>query len=202
MPMPALRSLTVALAALGGLAAAEPMAPALHLGMATAQGDFRNEMGNHAAWDLGLSLAVPLTRTLTLRPGASYQAFPTLDNKYAYRSSRYSDVGAESARWSAWTLGTDLLYRPSGPEGRFYFLLGGHMKSWRLHSFGTYTTSDVLNSSRTYTVNDTGTKNEPAVSMGLGWTFNRHLSLEAHSVLASYRGLSYNTLQASAVFSY
>jgi len=63
-------------------------------------------------------------------------------------------------------------------------------------------TSDVLNSSRTYTVNDTGTKDVPALALGTGWALSRHTSLEARTVLATYRGLSYNTLQVSAVFSF
>ncbi len=202
MPHPFHRILASCLVGGGMLSAAEPMTPGLHLSIADAQGDFRNEMGSKHAPGLGLSLGIPLTRTLAVRPMVSFQSFTTLDYQYAYKSSRYSDLGAESARWSAWTMGADCLYRPGGPTGRLYFLAGAHMKVWRLHSFGTYTTSDRVNPTRTYTVNDASTKDEPALAAGLGWTFLRHVSVESRYVFGSYRGLTYNTLEASLVLTY
>lgn len=194
---------------LGGDAfAAEPLTatphfvPNLHLVMSVAQGDFREEMGSKHGLGAGLSLTIPLTNTLALRPAVTFQAFPALSNQYVYKSTRYSDRGEEDTRWSAWTYGADCLYRPSGPQGSLYFSAGAYLKIWRLHGYGSYTTADRLNTTRTYIVDDTSTKNEPAVALGLGYTFHRHLSLETRSVFASYRGLSYNTLEAAVVLSY
>jgi hypothetical protein len=170
--------------------------------LATAQGDFRNEMGSKVGFDAALSLTMPMTSTLAFRPVLSFQSFPTLNSQYTYKSARYSDRGDEEARWSAWSYGVDCLYRPGGPQGSLYFLAGVYLKVWKLHSFGAYSTQDSLNATRTYTVDDTSTKNEPAVALGLGYTFNRHLSLETRSVLASYRSLSYNTLEMAFVLSY
>jgi hypothetical protein len=178
------------------------MVPSLHLGLATAQGDFRDEMGPKTGLGAALSLTVPLTSTLSFRPSLAYQSFPTLNSQYAYKSTRYSDRGDEEAHWSAWSYGADCLFRPGGPQGSLYFLAGAYLKVWKLHSFGAYTTQDSLNATRTYAVDDTSTKDEPAVALGLGWTFNRHLGLEARSVLASYRSLSYNTLEMALVLSY
>lgn len=202
MPQAYPKMLTLSLACCAFASAASPLVPNLHLGLVVAQGDFRNEMGSAHGLGAALSLTVPLTSTLSVRPMAAFQAFPTLNNQYAYNSARYADRGEEETRWSAWSFGADCLYRPSGPEGSLYFTAGAYMKVWKLHGFGTYSTSDRLNVTRTYTVDDTSTKNEPALAMGLGFTFNRHVSLEARSVFASYRGLSYNTLEASLVLSY
>ncbi len=202
MPTVCPKTLSLGLACCAIAAAAPPMVPSLHLSLAVAQGDFREEMGSKQGLGAGLSLTVPLTATLSLRPAVAFQSFPTLNNQYTYKSSRYSDRGEEETRWSAWSFGADCLYRPSGPMGRLYFTAGAHIKVWRLHGFGTYTTSDRLNAAKTYSVDDTSTKNEPAVTMGLGCTYNRHLSLETRLVFASYRGLSYNTLEASFVLSY
>lgn len=202
MPHACPQFLTLGLVCCVCASAASPMVPNLHLGMAVAQGDFRNEMGSTHGLGAALSLTIPLTPTLSVRPMAAFQAFPTLNNQYAYKSTRYSDRGEEETRWSAWSYGADCLYRPSGPEGSLYFTAGAYMKVWRLHSFGTYVSSDRLNATRNYTVDDTSTKNEPSVAMGLGWTFHRHISIETRSVFASYRGLSYNTLEASIVLSY
>ncbi len=191
------------LALLCAVARAEsPMVPALQLSLAQANGDFREEMGSKTGLGAALSLTIPLTRTLALRPSVAFQAFPTLSNQYTYKSTRYSDRGAEEARWSAWSYGADCLYRPSGPAGSFYLSAGGYVKLWRVHSFGTYSTQDSLNGTRTYTVDDTTTKNEPALALGVGYTFNRHLSAEGRSVFASYRNLSYNTLELVLVLSY
>jgi hypothetical protein len=183
-------------------AAAEPMVPGIHVLLAEASGDFREEMGSQIGLGGALSLAVPLTRTLAFRPMVAFQTFPTLNNQYTYKSTRYSDYGAEEARWSAWSFGADCLYRPGGPEGSLYFLGGAYLKVWRLHSFGTYTTQDSLNGTRTYTVDDTSSKNEPALTLGLGWTVARQLSLEARTVIASYRSLSYNTVELALVLTF
>jgi hypothetical protein len=184
------------------LPAAGPMVVGLHLNLAMAQGDFREEMGSKIGLGTGLSLTVPLTTTLSFRPNLSFQTFPTLHSQYAYKSTRYSDRGNEDAHWSAWAYGADCLYRPSGPQGKLYLLGGAYLKVWKLHGFGTYTTQDALNATRTYGVDDTTSKNEPAVTMGLGCTLSRHLSLETRTVFASYRSLSYNTLELSLVLSY
>lgn len=194
--------LTLGLCCGAPAAAAQPMVPNLHLVLAVAQGDFREEMGSKHGLGAGLSLTIPLTNTLALRPAIAFQAFPALNNQYVYKSTRYSDRGEEDTRWSAWTYGADCLFRPSGPGGSLYFTAGAYLKVWRLHGYGSYTTSDRLNATRTYIVDDTTTKNEPAIALGLGYSYNRHLGLEARSVFASYRGLSYNTLEAAVVLSY
>ena len=196
------RNLTLALLPQAFALAAVPMVPSLHLEVATAQGDFREEMGSKKGLGAALSLAIPVTSTLSFRPILAFQSFPVLDSTYAYKSTRYSDRGSENARWSAWSYGADCLYRPGGPDGSLYFLAGAYMKVWKLHSFGSLTTQDALNPTRVYTVNDQSTKNEPAVAFGLGCAFNRHFSVEARSVLASYRALSYNTLELAVVLSY
>ena len=197
-----LRILALGLLPYAFVSAATPMVPSLHLGFATAQGDFRNEMGSKTGVGAGLSLAIPVTSTPSFRPGLFFQSFPTLNNQYTYKSTRYSDRGAEDTRWSAWSYGADCLYRPGGSQGSLYFLAGAYLKVWKLHGFGSYTTQDSLNATRTYAVDDTSTKNEPAAALGLGYTINRHISLEARSVLASYRSLSYNTLEMAFVLSY
>ena len=202
MPTSRPKLLVLGLAGCSLLPAAVPMVPSLHLSLATAQGDFRDEMGSKVGVGAALSLTIPLTSTLSFRPNLSFQSFPTLNSQYTYKSSRYSDRGDEDARWSAWSYGADCLYRPSGPQGSLYFVAGAYLKVWKLHGFGTYTTQDSLNATRSYSVDDTTSKNEPAVAMGLGYTLNRHLSLEARTVLASYRGLSYNTLEMAFVLSY
>ena len=202
MPIVRFRILALGLLPFAFVSAATPMVPSLHLGLATAQGDFRNEMDSKVGVGAALSLTVPVTSTLSFRPSLSFQAFPTLNNQYTYKSARYSDRGDEETHWSAWSYGADCLYRPGGPQGSLYFLGGAYLKVWKLHGFGTYTTQDSLNSTRTYSVDDTSTKNEPALALGLGYTFNRHLSLETRSVLASYRSLSYNTLEMALVLSY
>jgi hypothetical protein len=202
--MPSARSklLTLGLTCSTILPAAAPMVPSLHLGLATAQGDFREEMGTKVGADTALSLTFPLTSTLSFRPMVAFQSFPTLNSQYTYKSARYSDRGDEETRWSAWSYGADCLYRPAGPQGSLYFLAGAYLKVWKLHGFGTYTTQDALNATRTYTVDDTSSKNEPALTMGLGYAFNRHFSLEGRNVFASYRSLSYNTLEMALVLSY
>ncbi len=202
--LPAMLSLGLSLCA----SAAEPptatphLVPNLHLVMAIAQGDFREEIGSRHGLGAGLSLTIPLTNTLALRPKVAFQAFPARSNQFIYKSTRYSDRGEEDTRWSAWTYGADCLFRPSGPQGSLYFSAGAFLKIWRLRGYGSYTTADRLNTTRTYTVDDTSTKNEPAVALGLGYTIHRRLSVETRSVFASYRGLSYNTLEAAVVLSY
>lgn len=202
MPIARPTLLVLGLAGCSLLPAAAPMVPSLHLTLATAQGDFRDEMGNKVGVGAGLSLTIPLTATISFRPNLSFQSFPTLNNQYTYKSTRYSDRGDEEARWSAWSFGGDCLYRPAGPQGSLYFVAGAYLKVWKLHGFGTYTTQDSLTATRTYVVDDTSSKNEPAVAMGLGYTFTRHMSLETRMVLASYRSLSYNTLEMAFVLSY
>ncbi len=202
MPTVRLTILVLGLASYSFVLATTPMVPSLHLDLVTAQGDFRNEMGSKVGVGASLSLTIPMTSTLAFRPTLSYHSFPTLNSQYSYNSARYSDRGDEEAHWSAWTYGGDLVYRPRGPQGSLYFLTGVYLKVWKLHSFGTYTTQDSLNATRAYSVDDTSTKDEPAVAVGLGYTFNRHLSIEALSVLASYRSLSYNTLEIAFVLSY
>lgn len=202
MPTARPKLLVLGLAGCSLLPAAVPMVPSLQLSAATAQGDFRDEMGSKIGVGAGLSLTMPLTTTLSFRPKLAFQSFPTLNSQYTYKSTRYSDRGNEEARWSAWSYGADCLYRPSGPQGSLYFVAGAYLKVWKLHGFGTYTTQDSLTATRTYTVDDTSSKNEPALTLGLGYTLNRHLSVEARSVFASYRSLSYNTLEMAFVLSY
>ena len=50
---------SLGLAYCGLASAAEPMVPSLHLGIADAQGDFRNEMGTKHAPQGALSLTIP-----------------------------------------------------------------------------------------------------------------------------------------------
>lgn len=184
------------------LAAQGPLAYNLHLGMASAQGDFRSEVGSTPGLEAGLSLTVPLTARLALRPRVSYELFPVQSNTYSYRSTRYFDRGYENAKWNAWSFGADCLFRPGGPEAGLYLFSGLHLKVWRVESYGTYTTRDQLSGTRVYTVDDTSTSNEPAFDAGLGFTFSRHFSAESRMTLSSYRKLSYNTLQIGVVASF
>jgi hypothetical protein len=202
MPHAFPRILTFGLACCAFAPAATPLVPNLHLGVAWGQGDFKNEIGSKHGLDVGLSLTAPLTTTLSIRPILAFQTFPTMNDQYVYKSSRYSDRGEENTRWNAWSIGADCVFRPQGPEGGIYFLAGAHMKAWGLHGFGTYSTSDRLNATRVYTVDDRRTKNIPGFALGLGYTFVRHVSFESRAVFTSYEGLSYNTLEASLVLSF
>ena len=184
------------------LAAQAPSTYDVQVGSLSAQGDFRSEVGSKSGIDLGLSMTVPLLPRLAVRPRLTFERFPGVDNAYAYKSSRYSDRGSETAEWSAWCLGADCLFRPTGGEGRLYFVAGAFFKSWRLRSHGSYTTQDRLNTTRTFTVDDSSTSNEPAVDLGIGLRVWRNLSLESRMTLASYRKLSYNTLQVGVVASF
>jgi hypothetical protein len=179
-----------------------PVTYNLHLGALSAQGDFRSEVGSRLGLDSGLSLTIPLSRRLELRPRISYQLFPVLENNFAYKSTRYSDRGFENAKWSAWSFGADCLFRPSGEGSKLYLLAGLSYKAWKVESYGTFTTQDQLNGTRTFSVDDSSTSNEPALDMGLGLTLSRHFSVESRMTLASYRKLSYNTLQIGVVAHY
>lgn len=172
----------------------EPIAYGLHLGVADAQGDFRNVMGSRASIEAGLSARIPFSPKLSLRPTVEFQRFPVLENGYSYRSSRYNDLGTETARWSAWSFGADGILRPEGPSGRVYFLLGAYLKMWRLHSYGSFTSSDKINGTQTYAVDDTSTKDEPALGLGVGWSLTRHAAVETRITFGSYRRQAYNTL--------
>lgn len=198
MPTPFLRRLIALGLALGPVrpvAAQAPMTPTIHLGAATAQGDFRAEIHARVGLEAGLSLSVPLSRRLSVRPRLMYTLFPVEASDFTYRSTRYFDHGFENAKWSSWAFGADGLFRPAGEGGRLYFVSGLFYKAWHLKSYGSYTTQDRLNGTRTFTVDDAATSNEPALDLGLGWTLRRHLSLETRMTLSSYRKLSYNTLQ-------
>ncbi len=184
------------------LAAKEPYSVDVHLGALSALGDFRSEVGSRTGVDTGVSLTVPLWPRLALRPRLSREQFKVVDNNYTYQSTRYSDRGFEAAKWTAWTFGADLLFRPGGERGRLYLLTGAAAKSWRLQSYGTYTTQDRLNTTRTFSVDDSSTSNEPAFHVGLGLDLQRHLGVEARMSLASYRKLSYNTLSVGVVASF
>lgn len=182
--------------------AASPLIPSLQLTVASAHGDFRDDIGSRVGLGAGLSFTFPLTSHLDLRPSLAFQTFPTLVSHYSYKSTRFSDRGEEDTRWSAWTYGADCIYRPGGGFGGLYTLVGANVKVWRLRSWGSYVTQDQLSGTRNYVLDDTSTKNEPALAMGLGYTFNRHFSLEARSVFSSFRSLSFNTLECSLVLNY
>jgi hypothetical protein len=182
------------------LVAQAPITPDLHLMAVSAQGDFQSAVGSGAGISGGLSLTVPLTPRLAVRPRISYEQFPIVRNNYSYNSARYADRGFENEKWSAWSFGADCLFRPWGERGRFYILSGIFLKSWRLQSAGAYTTQDRLNSTRSYSVNDSSTSNEPGATAGLGFNLARWLSLECRMNLATYRKLSYNTFEAGTVF--
>lgn len=184
------------LAAFSPLRAEESMHVGVQLGTAEAQGDFRNEMNEKRAIDIGIYVSIPVLKSLSIRPTLWFQKFPDLDNSYVYKSSRYSERGGETERWSAWMAGTDLIYHPE-VLGKFHVLLGAYEKAWRLHSFGTYTATDNKGTTRSYGVDDTSTRNSLAAGVGMGWSFNHHVSVEARGVFATYRGLGYNTLEAS-----
>ncbi len=184
------------------LTAQTPMTYDVYVGAVTAQGDFRSELGSITGLDAAISITVPLSPRLALRPRISHEIFPILENDYTYKSTRYSDRGFENAKWSAWSYGSDLLFFPSGSQARFYLLTGLYYKSWRVESYGTYTTQDRLNGTRTFSVDDTSTSNEPAVAAGLGLRLFRHVSVESRMTLASYRKLSYNTLHGGVVISF
>ena len=191
--------LVAALAASGAGWAGEPLAWGLHLGVADAQGDFRNVMGKRAALEAGLSARFDLSPSVSVRPTAEFQRFPVLENGYSYHSTRYNDLGNESSRWSGWSLGADGIYRPGGPSGQVYFLLGAYLKAWRVHSYGSFTSTDKVNGTQTYAVDDTSTKDEPALALGLGYTFSRHAAVETRMTFASYRRQAYNTLHLRLV---
>jgi hypothetical protein len=180
----------------------EPLTANLFLAATQAEGEFRDEMGGKWGLGVGFAFTTPLSARFALRPAIQLRYFPTLDHSYRYKTNRYSDRGDEESRWSTWSCGADVIFRPAGPTGRFYAMAGGYVMAWKLHSFGTFTTSDAYNPTRSYSVDDTSTHNQPAVAMGLGFTCNRHLSLETRAVFADYRGLSYNTLEAMVVLSY
>jgi hypothetical protein len=184
------------------LAAQVPITYNLHLGALSAQGDFRTEVGSLTGLDTGLSMTIPLTQRLDLRPRVSYQLFPVLENNFAYKSSRYSDRGFENAKWSAWSFGADCLFHPGGAGSKLYLLTGLSYKAWKVESYGTFTTQDPLLGTRTFSVDDKSTSNEPALDMGLGLALSRHFSVETRITLASYRKLSYNTLQLGMVARY
>lgn len=179
-----------------------PITYDVHLGAANAQGDFRSELGSRAGLDTGLSMTIPLSRRISLRPKVSHEIFQVLENNYTYQSSRYSDRGFENAKWSAWSYGAECVFRPYGEQGRLYLFSGLFYKSWRVESYGGYVTQDRLNGTKSFTVDDTSTSNEPAVTMGFGVSAFRHLSFETHMTLASYRKLSYNTLHLGLVVSF
>ena len=203
MPTYSTKALLLGLVACAWASAAVPMTLNLQLGAATAQGDFRSEVASKVGFNTAVSLTIPLTATLALRPTLGHQIFPTIDNHYVYKSSRYSDLGDEAAHWSAWSYGADCLYRPNGPEGQLYFVAGAYLKAWKVHSFGTYSTADRLTTSpRIYNVDDTSTKNQPAIAAGLGWTLHRRFSVELRTVLGTYQSLSYNTVEANFVLSW
>jgi hypothetical protein len=184
------------------LSAQAPLTYDAYLGAVNAQGDFRSELGSITGIDLAVSLTVPLTARIAIRPRISHELFPVLENNYTYQSTRYSDRGFENAKWSAWSYGSDLLFYPTGREGRLYLLTGLYYKAWRVESYGTYTTQDRLNGTRTFSVDDTSTSNEPAVAAGIGLRLFRHVSVESRMTLASYRKLSYNTLHGGVVISF
>lgn len=195
--MPTALPLAVLLAALPGpsrASAAEPVSWGLMLGAMDAQGDFRQVMGSRLAFEAGLSAGIPLGSTTTLRPILEFQRFPALENGYSYRSTRYTDLGSEQERWSAWSFGADALFRPAGMSLPLYFVAGGHLKLWRLHSYGSFSSTDKVNGTRAYAVDDTDTRNEPALALGMGCTFSRHWALETRMVFANYRKQAYNTL--------
>ena len=203
MPNALLKKLLLGLSTCAVASAAVPMTLNLQLGAATAQGDFRSEVASKVGVNAALSLTIPLTATLALRPTLGHQIFPTIENHYSFKSTKYSDLGEEAAHWSAWSYGSDCLYRPNGPEGRLYFVAGAYLKAWKLHSFGKYSTADRLTTTtRVYNVDDTSTKNQPAIATGLGWTLHRRFSAELRTVLGTYQSLSYNTVEANFVLSW
>ena len=193
------------LAALGlllPLGAQAPITWDVHVAMVAAEGDFKSAVGNKKGIEGDLSLTVPLSRRFALRPRLSHELFPVARNTYNYKSSRFTDRGEENEKWSAWSYGADALFRPWGEGGRFYLLAGAFVKAWKLQSYGFYSSQDRLNATHNYSVDDSSTSNEPAFTAGIGYSLHRHFSLEARANLATYRKLSYNTLECAAVYSF
>ena len=162
----------------------------LLLGLADAEGDFRNVMGGHVALETGLSARFPLGARFAVRPTVEYQRYAGLE---------HGDLGNESERWSAWSFGADGIYRPAGTPAPFYFVAGAYLKMWRLHSYGAFVSTDKVNGTQSYAVNDASTKNEPALALGMGLILARHATLETRMTFASYRKQAYNSLHVRFV---
>jgi hypothetical protein len=177
-----------------------PMRFALHAGMVDSQGDLRNDLGNRLGAEAAVSLDIPLNRTLSLRPQLNFQHFPTLQNNYSYHSTRYTDVGTELYKLTAWSLGADCLYAPRGQGRSVYFLAGAYLKAWRLNSSGSFVTVDKIGGTRQFSIDDTTTQDEPALGLGAGYWISRRWGLESRMTFATYRKLSYNTLHLTAIW--
>lgn len=182
------------------LRAEAPVSYDLHAAAVKAMGDFQDAVGKSTGFVGAFSITVPLTPRLSVRPRVSREVFPVERNNYAYKSTRFSDVGIENTKWSAWSFGADCLFRPSGEGGRLYVLAGGFLKAWKVQSYGSYVTQDRVNGTSTYTIDDSTTSNQAAAAMGIGYRFHRHWSVETRVVLASYRKLSYNTWETGMAF--
>jgi hypothetical protein len=189
----------LALLATSGGYAGESLSWGIQAGLADAQGDFRGVMGSKLALDAGILARIPLTTSLSVRPTLEFQRFPALDSGYSYHSTRYNDLGNERDRWSAWIVGADMLYRPANAPAPVYFLVGASLKMWRVHSYGSFTSSDKTNGTQSYSVDDTDTRDEPALSLGIGYALSRHAALETRMTFANYRKQAYNTLHLSLV---
>ena len=179
--------------------AAAPMDFALRIGAAQGQGDLRNLVGSRIAREFGVSAGIQLGAGLTIRPTLEYQGFPVLADGYTYHSARYNDVGNENARMSGWSSGVEAHYLSPRTAVPVYFLVGAYLKMWQERSYGSFTTSDIYNGTRTYSVDDTTTKNEPALALGLGCKLTRLVALETRMTFASYRKQAYNTLHLGVV---
>ncbi len=192
-PLQALLAATCALGPCAAQAPSRPLAWGGQISLAEAQGDLREVLDHATGWEVRATLEVGLAGTLSLRPSLAAQGFRTSLSDYSYTSSRYVDKGSEHTRISAWAVGTDLVYRPRGQADPLYLFAGAFLKAWKVRSEGSLSTSDRLNGTRTYTVDDTSTSNEPAASGGLGWRLGRHLALESRVEFSSYRKRAFNT---------
>jgi len=170
------------------------------LGAVSAQGDLLNAVGHRLAPEGMLWAAWQVNASFALRPTLEYQRFPVAHSGYVYKSTRYNDFGEENARWSAWTVGMDACYHPG--SGRLGFVGGVAMKAWKVRSYGSFTSIDKTNGTQSYSVDDTTTKNESALSAGLSWDWTRHLTTEARVTFGSYRKQAYNTLQIRVLWAF
>lgn len=193
-------ALLLALAVLPGVAQDAPFRWGCSAGLVSAQAEFRNTVGHRLAPEVGAWASWSLTESLVLRPGVAYRRYPLVSNGYTYKSSRYNDVGVENARWSSLSAGADLCYRPHGSH--LSFIGGIAVAAWTVHSYGSFTSIDKINGTKSYSVDDTSTLNEPALSAGLGWTWTRHLGLEGHMTFGTYRKQAYNTLDLRLLWAF
>ena len=128
-----------------------------------------------------------------------YNRYSVVVNGYVYKSTRYNDLGSESQQWSSWTFGGEGIFHPTGTKVPVYYLAGAYLRMWRLHSYGSFTSTDKVNGTQSYLVNDQDSRNEPALSLGIGLAMTNHAAVETRMTFANYRKQAYNTVDIRLV---